>query len=125
MKNRLLLVNNKQDDNLLEYLRRSGYEVEFSTPDEVVQSCTALFPQLILLLDIEVCDNLKEILENVHIKHIPAIHASTGTGYDIVEEGEYTPDMLTKLIQKLNIYKSLVNMKLISDKLSNIIEKSY
>ena len=104
----------------MECLLNSGYDVGFCLPGDVAAVCSTSTINLILLID--VFDNMTELLDNAHTKHIPVVHASPGSGYQMTEEG-CSP--CTLLIKKLNIYRSLLNMEAISTKLNDIIKKTY
>jgi len=119
MINKLLLVNSAEDESLLKYLKDSGYLIVFCKPNEIIKTCKKVAPQIILILDMQDDLELVELLSNPDISSIPAIHATTG--YPVDDTSKHTK--FFDISKKVNIYKSLINMKIISDKLSNIIAK--
>lgn len=119
MINKLLLVNCGKDTRLLKYLTDSGYIVDFCGPEQLVEYCKAVPPQIILILNLQDCETLVKVLSGPQLKDIPAIHVTTR---DLLSDST-SDSTLCNIIKQVNIYKSLLNMKIISDKITNIIEK--
>jgi len=117
MINKILLVNCSKENSLLNYLRNNGYSVEFCSTDNLVKVCLTTLPEIILILDLQGSEELVSILNSPSIQHIPAIHAVTE------KKGHCSDCVVKAILKQVTIYKSLINMKIISDKITNIIEK--